>query len=273
MREMPRVLRIAGVLALLAWALAAANAQAFTLIGGAKVTVSPTSGYPSTGFKVTGTYGAACGPTYYFNFYFDSTLNLIWTSPGTCATNLFTAGPSPSIPPPDPSVKAHTIIVNVTDANNQLLTGGSATTPYTIVSPPPPPPPPSPRPAPSPVSTTPPPQPSPSPSPSPISSPSPSPSPASAACPAAMLPPAGTGSWGDNLIAGLVVAAVVPLAGLAVFGPGMLLAFARRRRRLLMLIGLTALTALTLSCTTIANSGHPTPAALISPAPSPSCSA
>lgn len=87
-----------------------------------------------------------------------------------------------------------------------------------------------------------------------------------------MLPPAGTGSFGDALVAGLVMFSVIPILGLALVGPGPLLAAVRRRSKLLMLLGLSALAALTLSCaSTVAE--QPTPAALVSPAASPSCSA
>jgi len=63
-----------------------------------------------------------------------------------------------------------------------------------------------------------------------------------------MLPDSGSGGWGDNTIAALMVGAALPIAGLAMFGPQTLLAAAHRRRRFLMLFGLSALVVLTLSC-------------------------
>jgi len=63
-----------------------------------------------------------------------------------------------------------------------------------------------------------------------------------------MLPNAGTGGWGDNTLAALMVGSALPIAGLALFGPGPLWAFARRRRRLLVILGLSMLVTLTVSC-------------------------
>ena len=69
-----------------------------------------------------------------------------------------------------------------------------------------------------------------------------------------------------------MVLAVIPIAGLALFGPGPLWAAVGRRRRLLMLLGLSAVAAFTLNCTVPTNSTQPV--ANVSPSASPSsCSA
>ena len=260
-----RVLR-AGVVVLVATcALGPTAGQAFTLINPpiVKLFINPKTAYPTTSFQVRGTTQlgnppAACPAgaviTLTFNFSFD--VPLIWSRNATCNpanNNLWDTGYSSFIKPPvAPTVGQHVVYLKVVNASTGAQVG-AAQGAYTIIRPPP-----------SPVT-----QPSPSPSPPPP----PSPTSTNVSCPAAMLPPSGTGSWGDNLIAGLVVAAVLPIAGLTLFGPTPLLAFARRRRRLLLLIGLSALTALTLSCTTVAQ--KPVAAPLISPpAVSPSsCSA
>lgn len=260
-----RALRAGFVVLAAACALGPATSQAFTLIPIVKLFINAPSGYPTSNVQVRGSYstGATCPAgvvvSYTFNFYFDSPLVWSKTVPCNPTTNNWDTGNSPFFKPPVPTVGTHVISLKVMSALGAQV-GNTQQSNYKIVSPPPPPPPPPP------VTH---------PSPTPTPSPSPPPSPTSVSCPAAMLPPTGTGSWGDNLIAGLVVASVLPLVGLTLFGPNTLLAFARRRRRLLMLIGLSALTALTLSCTTIgSNSGNPTPAALISPPASPSsCSA
>ena len=258
-----RALRAGVVLLAATCALGPAASQAFTLINPpvVKLFINPKVGYTTSYVQVRGTLGfgsppacpvgAAPPPTLTFKFYFDAPA--IWSRNANCntATGTWDTGYSPYLKPPvAPTVGTHVIYLKVFNAGTQV--GTTAQNLYTIVRPPA-----------SPVQT----QPSPSPSPPP------SPSSTNASCPAAMLPPAGTGSWGDNMIAGLVVAAVLPIAGLTMFGPGTLLAFARRRRRLLMLLGISALTALTLSCTTVAQ--KPIPAPLISPpAASPSsCSA
>ena len=89
-----------------------------------------------------------------------------------------------------------------------------------------------------------------------------------------MLPNAGTGGWGDNLIAALMVGAALPVAGLALFGPQTLLAAAYRRRRFLMLFGLSAIAALALNCTFPTSSTSPTAQVTPSAASTPSsCSA
>jgi len=89
-----------------------------------------------------------------------------------------------------------------------------------------------------------------------------------------MLPPSGTGSFGDTLVAGLVVTAMLPIAGIALFGPGPLLA-AARRRRLLMLLGLSALVVLTLSCDfpAIGQNSTPSPSPSASPSTISACQA
>jgi len=271
-----RALRAGVVLVAAVCALGPATGQAFTLIQPTtKLFLVPKSGYPTTYIQVRGTLQFGSNPCaagvppapLAFNFYFDAAA--IWSKTVVCVNSptvgIWNTGNSPFIKPPNPSVGNHVVYLKVINPANGVQTG-AAQSAYTIFNPPA-----------SPV-----PSPSPSPPPTPSSTgcavgaattACPTSSPSNAACPAAMLPPSGTGSWGDNLVAGLVVAAVLPLAGLTIFGPGTLLAFARRRRRLLLLIGLSALTALTLSCTTVAKT--PIPAPLISPpaSPSSSCSA
>jgi hypothetical protein len=93
-----------------------------------------------------------------------------------------------------------------------------------------------------------------------------------------MLPNAGTGGWGDNTIAALMIGAALPIAGLALFGPQTLLAAAYRRRRFLMLFGLSAMAVLALNCTfpTAASTPQTSPAAAVTPsaaATPSSCSA
>ncbi len=82
-----------------------------------------------------------------------------------------------------------------------------------------------------------------------------------------MLPPSGTGGWADTLIAAAMVGAAFPIAGLALIGPGSLWAAITRRRRLLMLFGLSALVVLTLSCDfpTVAGNPQTSPSADVTP--------
>jgi hypothetical protein len=76
-----------------------------------------------------------------------------------------------------------------------------------------------------------------------------------------------------------MVAAVLPLVGLAMFGPSRLLSSIGRRRRLLQMFGLGLLVVASLSCTSTA-AGIPnqspvaaiTPSTQASPSPSPSTS-
>ena len=83
-----------------------------------------------------------------------------------------------------------------------------------------------------------------------------------------MLPKAGTGGWADAMIAAAMVGAAFPIAGLALFGPGPFWAAVRNRRRLLVLLGLSALVVMTLSCDfpAVGQGGStPTPSPVASP--------
>ncbi|HET7466258.1 MAG TPA: hypothetical protein VFL29_06310 [Candidatus Dormibacteraeota bacterium] len=278
---MRRAARMVITAAAVVLAASPAAAHAFTLIQTTKVTVTPTSGYPTAAFRVDGRTSPCGNGPFTYTFYFDSNLVLLWnTSVGACVSNAYDTGLSPNLVPPNGfnAVGAHTIILTFSDANGG---SGTTTTAYTINNPPPPPRP-SPKPSPSAVRSSPPTtQPSPSTTPSTATSPNcppgavtagcPSPTPSNATCPAAMLPPPGTGGWADNLIAGAMVLAVIPIAGLALFGPGPLWAAVNRRRRLLTLLGLSVVAVLTLNCTFPTNSTQPV--ANVSPSASPSCSA
>ena len=284
-----RALRLAVAAAVLVVAASPATAHAFTLIQTTKVTVTPTAGYPTSTFKLNG-HTSPCGNgPFTYTFYFDTNIYLLWnTSVGACNASAYDTGLSPSLAPPSGlnTVGAHQIILNFSDA---IGGSGSVTTTYTINNPPPPPPKPSPSrpppPPPSPVRQSP---PSTQPSTSPSTAASPNcpvgavtagcPSPSANACPAAMLPSAGTGGWADNLIAAAMVGAALPIAGLAMFGPQTLLAAAYRRRRFLTLFGLSAMAVLALNCTfpTTASNPQTTPAAAVTPsaaATPSSCSA
>ncbi len=267
---------LAGVAACVWLVAAAMPAHAFTLIQVASVSVSPTSGYPTAAFSVDGTYapGGCPGSGALFNFFWDDTLHGIGAASLPAGAKPCDTGPIHGITPASGmnGVGSHKIIVQVINpGTGALFTNGQASTSYTIKQAPPPPSPspkPSPRPSPKPT-----PKPPPSPvthqSPSTTSSPSsaatPSSSPGQSACAATgALPPPSTGGLVDTFIAGAMVASVLPIGGIAVFGAGPLLALARRRR-LLKLLGLVILVAVTLSCA-------PTtaPTADASPSPSPS---
>lgn len=71
--------RISALIGAIAWVVeAAAPAEAFTLIGPASVTVSPTSGFPTTALHADGKYGnTACPQGVMFIFYWDSPVYLI----------------------------------------------------------------------------------------------------------------------------------------------------------------------------------------------------
>jgi len=261
-----RALRVAPVVALFAWTMAGINAQAFTLVATAKVTVTPASGLPTAAFVVDGQYGQGpCTVPLQFAFYFDTTINFMSATTVTAcnASRVYDTGNISEVPPAsDNAPGPHQVILIVTDAGTPMPQG-SATAAYTINAPPPPPrPSPSkpPPPPPSPVRQSPPStHPSTSPSTSPSTDASPNcppgavtagcPSPTAKACPVGLLPAPGTGGWADNLIAGAMVLTVFPIAGLALFGPGPLWAAAYRRRKFLTLFGLSAMSVLVLNCT------------------------
>ena len=251
-------------------ALGPATGQAFTLISGTtKLYVNPAVGYTTSLVQVRATFkiGTACpAPPLTFRFTFDG--KALWTkSVSACNASTFVwdTGWSPYTKPPVPvSAGQHVIGVGVYSNTNVLIPGGTAQFAYTAVNPPA-----------SPVAR---PSPTPSPTPSPVcavgAATAGCASPSTAACPAAMLPNAGTGGWGDNLIAALMVGAALPVAGLALFGPQTLLAAAYRRRRFLMLFGLSAIAALALNCTFPTSSTSPTAQVTPSAASTPSsCSA
>src|SRR5438309_2069852 len=150
--------------------------------------------------------------------------------------------------PVTPTVGSHKIVVTVYSGSTGLP-GGAASFTYRVYQAPS-----SPSPRQSPIST-------PSPMPSPIASPS-----SSTCTTTGALPPSDSGSLVDNLIAGAMVASVLPIIGFAIFGTSPLLAITRRRR-LLKLLGLTLFLAATLSCTSAS-----TPTANVSPVASPSAS-
>jgi hypothetical protein len=249
------------------------SAQAFTLITPTtKLFVNPTVGYTTSLVQVRATFqfGGTC-PTPPTTFKFSFGGAPLWTkSVSACnaSTFIWDTGWSAYIKPPV-QVKAGKYVIGVVVYlfnGNTCAQGCSAQFSYTAVNP-----------RPSPVAQ-----------PSPTPSPTPTPacavgaviagcaSPSTTACPAAMLPRDGTGGWGDNAIAALMVGAALPLAGLALFGPGPLLAAARRRRLLLMLLGLSALLVLTLSCDFpgVGQTSSPTPSASASASSTPSsCSA
>ena len=271
-----------------------ATAHAFTLIAAAKVTVAPASGLPTAAFTVDGQYGPGpCTIPLAFAFYFDTTINFLTSrTVSACnASRIYDTGNIGGVvpPPSDNAPGAHQVILIVTDTGGNPMPNGTNTAAYTVNAPPPPPPKPTPSrqppPPPSPVRQSP---PSTQPSTSPSTAASPNcpagavtpgcPSPSAQACPAAMLPRAGTGGWGDNAIAALMVGAALPIAGLAMVGPGTLLAAAYRRRRFLILFGLSAMAVLALNCTfpTVAGTPQTSPAAAVTPssaATPSSCSA
>jgi hypothetical protein len=267
-KALARGWRLAVATALAAVALSPLTTQAFTLIQPViKLYVNPNAGYTTSLVQVRGTLviqGGCPPPPATFKFTFDS--KPLWTkSVSACnpTTYLWDTGWSAYIKPPvPPTVGTHTILLNVYSATGALF--GTAKFAYAIYPAPP-----------SPVQRT---SPTPSPSPTPDCSTGVAaagcPSPSTTACPAsAGLPPPGSGGFGDNLIAALMVAAALPIVGLALFGPGPLLAALARRRRLLALFGLVVLSALTLSCTsTVGNNPDVTPITATSPTPSPTSS-
>jgi len=282
---------VAGLVALFACASLAVSgvptARAFTLIGVASVTVSPTSGYPTAALKATGKFSPGpCGTPLNFAFFWDTTINFIWsTTVSACdASRNYVAGPSPAYVPPSGfnGVGGHSVIVSVTDANgNPAGPSSSASAAYTIVAPPPPPPPSPKPPSPSPVRSTPP-QTQPSAASSPSQSASPDcatgaaagcPSPTATACAVTgTLPPPGTGGFVDSLIAGAIIAGGLAIGMVALVGPGALLAAAIRQRRLLGLLGLAVLVALTLACgSVVGNVPDVTPSATATAPASPTC--
>jgi hypothetical protein len=255
--------RVALLLVAAAAAFGPATGQAFTLITPTtKLFVNPAVGYTTSLVQVRATFQVAGGcPTPPTTFKFSFGGAPLWTkavSACNAATFIWDTGWSAYIKPPVP-VTAGKYVIGVVV---YLFTGAtcaqgcSAQFSYTAVNP-----------RPSPVS-----QPSPSPSvstspdcatgaaacASPTTATSPGcpaaavtavcSSPSAKACPAAMLPNAGTGGWGDNTIAALMVGSALPIAGLALFGPGPLWAFARRRRTVLVILGLSMLVTLTVSC-------------------------
>jgi hypothetical protein len=251
----------------------AAAAQAFTLINPkAAVTVSPTAGLKSAALTAHGTYAFPCpspAPTLVFSLYWDlNTYLMSSTTVTTCSAGLYDAGVSPGyVPDPsDNAVGSHNVILVVTDTTGATMPNGTATAAYLIKAPPPP------SPAASPKAT---PRPSPRPTPTPSRIPSPKPTPSPPVCPVASnLPPPGSGGFVDTFIAGAMVAAVLPILGLALYGPTQLFAALGRRRRILGLLGVGMLLAATLSCTSTAAQPGQTPVAAVSPssqpAPSPS---
>ena len=258
-RTTMRAVRLAALAAVVAALLPATSASAFTLIQPTvKLYVNPKAGYTTSLVQVRGTLtfqGGPCPTTTpeSFSFTFDSKPLWSRTVPGcNPSTGLWdTSWSAYIVPPVTRTVGNHTIAMTVATA--------TVKTTYTIY------------PAPAP--------PSPRAGPTPGSSPSSSPSATSTICPtAANLPPPGAGGLVDNFIAGAMVAAVLPLIGMALFGPTQLLTAIGRRRRWLHLLGLSLLVAATLSCTSstpTASTESPStsaPAAAgSSPSASPSC--
>src|SRR5713101_7467532 len=201
--------------------------QAFTIIGcgtSSKVTVSPTSGQKSAGFTADGLCSPApCGQALTFNFYWDSTSTQFWSiTNSTCnAAGTYDTGPSPGFVPPaaDNGVGTHKVLLNILNSAGAIVTNGSLSTSYSINSPPPPPPSPTRSQAQSSPTQT---RQTPTSTSTSDCNATPTlagcPSPSTKACPAAALPPTGTGGWGDNTIAALMVGSVIPIAGLAIFG-------------------------------------------------------
>ncbi|HEV2217902.1 MAG TPA: hypothetical protein VGV88_10035 [Candidatus Dormibacteraeota bacterium] len=263
-----RGVRVAIALTAMAAALSPAAGQAFTLIQPVtKLYVNPTAGYTTSLVQVRGTQtigGTCTGIPLTFTFLFDSAA--LWSrNVSGCISKAWDSGWSPyQKPPVPPTVGKHVISLTVTNPANGAK-AGTASYSYSIYAAPA-----SPRAQPTPTPT-------PTPDCSAIPVPAGCPSPTAKACPAAMLPPGGTGGWADNLIAALMVGAALPIAGLALFGPQTLLAEARRRRRFLTLFGLSALAVLALNCTfPTGSTSQPPPGVAAAPSPSTtpsSCSA
>jgi len=225
-----RILRLAAVVAVAVAGLTPTSAAAFTLIQPViKLYVNPSAGYTTSLVQVRGTMtfpGGPCTATpETFNFTFDS--KALWSKTvASCnaSTKLWDTGWSPyKVPPVPRTVGNHSI----------ALTVGTVTVKYTYA-----------------IYAVPSTRTSPSPAPSPSAgasqTPGASPCPVAAAVPPPP-PPPGTGGFVDNLIAGAMVAAVLPILGLALFGPSQVLAAVGRRRRVLGLLGLGLLLAATLS--------------------------
>jgi hypothetical protein len=223
------------------WLVATAlPATAFTLIGATKLYVNPNAGYTTSLVQVRATYslGSCTAATVTFAFLFDS--KTFWNTSAKCNTSsaVWDTGWSQYIKPPSPpTVGTHTIVVDSYGPTGGQV--GTAKFTYKVY--------------PAPASPSPKASPSPSPSPSPDCATTPAagcPSPTASSCPATgALPPPGSGGLVDNLIAAAMVAAVLPIVGLAFFGPVQLFSAIRRRRRILTLIGLSLLVLATLSCT------------------------
>jgi hypothetical protein len=260
--------RMAVATVLGAAALSPLTAQGFTLIQPViKLYVNPNAGYTTSLVQVRGTlaFAGSCPATAVtFKFTFDS--KALWNRTVSACnpkTSLWDTGWSAYTKPPVvPTVGTHTIQVNVYSSSGGLI--GTAKVGYAVYK----------APASPPTRT----------SPTSANSPTPDcatgpavagcPSPSAAACPAASagIPPPGSGAFGDYLIAGLMVAVALPIAGMALFGPGPLLAALTRRRRWSALFGLVVLSALTLSCiSTVSNNPNITPIATVSPSPTPTC--
>jgi hypothetical protein len=262
--------RVAIAVTAIAVALSPAASQAFTLVPPVvKLYVNPKAGYTTSLVQVRGTTtvnGTCTGVPLTFNFLFDS--KALWSrNVSSCTAGAWDTGWSAyQKPPVPPTVGSHFVSLMVI---NGTATIGTALYAYSIY-----PAPASPRTQPTPTPTT-----------SPTTAASPDcpvgavtagcPSPSATACPAAMVPKAGTGGWGDNTIAALMVGAALPIAGLALFGPGPLWAAVGRRRRLLTLFGLSALVVLTLSCDFpgVGQNSTPTPSPAASPSTLSACTA
>ncbi len=236
--------------------LAPMNVGAFTLIQPViKLYVNPSAGYTTSLVQVRGTLTFPGGPCTVtpesFAFTFDS--KPLWsTVVGQCntATHLWdTSWSAYKVPPVARTVGNHTIALTVF--------GKTVSYRYVIYA-----------------------------APSPRAAPSPTPTPSPSTCPvAAAIPPAGTGGFIDNFIAASMVVAVLPIVGLALFGPSRMLSFVGRRRRFLQFLGLSLLVVATLSCTStldanqsspsastaVTPSTQPTPSPSPSPSSSPSC--
>ncbi len=259
--RMAGALRIAIALTVIGTAFLPATSQAFTLIARTQLYVNPNVGYTTSLVQVRAVHTSnvvACSTQLSFRFTFDS--QTLWArSVANCNPNTFqwdTAFSAYLKPPVPAAAGTHLIAVGVYVPGGALAQGGTAQFAYKTVNPPA-----SPR-------TQPPPTPSPTPTPDCASGAVAvgCPSPTAQACPAAMLPPSGTGGWGDNTIAALMVGAALPIAGLAIFGPQTLLAAAYRRRRFLTLFGLSAMAVLALNCTfPTASNPQTSPAAAVTP--------
>lgn len=242
MRSNMRAVRLAVVVAVAATVLTPATAGAFTLIQPTvKLYVNPKAGYPTSLVQVRGTLaingGSSCTATpETFQFLFDS--KALWSKTVNACNPVSklwdTSWSAYLVPPVKRTVGSHTIQVNVLTASAKYI--------YVIY------------PAPA------------SPTPSTAPPPSPSTSPSASPCVAGALPPTGAGGFVDNFVAGAMVAAVLPILGLALFGsPGQVLAAVGRRRKLLKLLGLSVVVIGLLSCTSTVAQGPESPGAAASP--------